>query len=932
MSMRSRKAPSMKAFAVEQTVDEYGLLMEPIVRIPKPDNVAKMDKSKHFLPSAESDYLKRALGGIPYATYVTDSDDAMKHLMANGYAHTDGTYWKPFFKFWREQEGHAFLVPEDSLVNDLEDVGITAIVEDISKITGISKGVNRQLAPAPGGALFGEPISYNAVDGIALYKLDLEGDEFTEEEKIITVMYMPFTGMTDEQKALGDGGGTLSEKLCRMAKLDVDPIRHTTVKLMPGMVFRLTAAGYQFGKGHFQFKPGLAVDMVVYGPKPHIQCKWFYLGNLGALHVGIPKTDRQAFINFGFHRPGLAKELADKFMDEVWAASKDELGLMRVFLRNADATPEWLLPETMHDGISSQRFPALFKRVVNYLAGDNSKVFQCVKDARIPMEGLTYGVAKYGYAIADPHVLGDEGEIVPENSVIPDGYIVFPDLPDGTEVVLYRQPSENSNAFVIRKVMSHPAFKSYKGRGVIVLGRGADKILQRLGGGDLDDMIVIVHDKTWVQAFKDLAKYPETKKITREDKAISVEDIGDEDVYGIVPAIDKTAELLDKLKQEPFMYDDECVLWQIEMDANNKTGLGSAVIFGMLDMLFSDPGHKASLLADLERQGEVAAYKWLENYKPWQAANLMTNLELVVDGQVKDPTLLKLVAEDLARIRKWHEECMVYPESLEHKIPAWKEFLGDYVISKSLMCRTLDAIGRVRDRLKAAFVRREYEIVAPADGVLRAYSPLTNDQRRNIQVFLGGKSVRNEDGTWSRVDTGEMSISDQWKKEWEQVRLTGEDFNKAYMPIVERIQERLAGFNDTTKEHIAVELYYRTYQKYQVTPMVDPRTGEAISYWDALLWSPAFAPHFIRALNKAGVTGVYVPAELMPEFRRDLLSSNVKVNVVDHIVYIADEEGAFTIRVGAMFGESYDGMFNMYGGLVEFKRPQPICLPHGLRR
>lgn len=908
---------SRKAFAVEQMRNDEGVIASPKIRLPQPSDVAKLD-SEHFLPLEESDYLMRVLGGTPYATYVTDGPEAMQSVIYDGYAHTDGSRWKSFFAFWREQRGHVFLVPEESEVVDLTGIGVHAEVTGVGVITKIGKGANRVFSPQL--VTWGNEVSYNKVDDIAVVRLDLDSVDLTDEDKEISVRYVPLEGMTDEQKALADGTALVSEKAVRLLGLNIDPKRNEPLEITVGMAWRFTLLSRAFAKGHIQFKPELDVDLVVYGPKPYLSSDQFFFGNMGALHVGDPSTDRQAFINFGFHRDGLAYELAVKYIRQVWDKSKDEMGMRQLFRAHADLAKTWLLPKALMYGISFLRYPALFRRVVSYLAGDTSKVFQTTKRQRIPMDS----VASYGYVLTDLSVFDSEGGIHPEWSLIPEGHMGFPDLKGGLEVAVYRQPSGHSNEHVIMTISSNPAFKPYAGRGICLVGRGADKMLGRLGGADLDDALVIVHDKVWVAAFKTLRKYPETKKLSEEVVEVSDDDAS---LYesGEVMFVQETTDVINQLNQNggsvPYGY--EHVRWQIEMSEGNRTGLGSAVIYGMFDMLLSDPDHKASMLADLESKGEMEAYQWLVNYEEWQAAKLMTNLETVIDGTVKDPTLLKALAPELSHIRTWHEECRVYPESMQNKIPAWKVKLGDYALAKSLMCRTLDRIKDVQRNLLDAFSKKEYEMVVPADVSLRGAYPLN----RKVKAFVGGEYRKDADNRWVRLDSEALSIKDVWAQEWERVRQLDLDVNESRKVVLEKVQDMVKGFNDLTMEAISVELYYLTYNRYLLGPRTDPFTGERRNFNDALLWSPVFADHFIMALRKARLTGLYLPVDLFPEFRRSLLSTNVVVEVRDHVVYMAGKDGAFTVQVGAMFDQSYNGKFTMYSGLVEFRKPQPICLP-----
>lgn len=888
-----------------------------------------------FAPRDESDYLREALGGVPYATYTTDTPDDMQFILENGYEYVaDHSQWRVFFSFWKGRTAHAFLVPDKSPVTGLEFAGVITLIRELGYVTRTAKGINRLFSPLPAGieATWGDEVYHNAEFRYSIIKLDILGADLTEEDKHLTVKYVPFDGMTDEQKALCDGAILVSEKAVRRLKLNHNRKTGEVYDVSLGMAWRVTVSTPQaFGKGHALYVPDLEVDIVIFGPKPYLRTERFYFGNMDALHVGNTYTDRQAFVNFDFHRKGLAYASALVFMKTVYDAFYDEMKMKRLFNRHSKMSDDfvanedhWILEDALRYGISYLRFPGLAKRVVNYLAGYGSQVFQCDMNARIP----TDGAEMYGYVLPDPMVFDKAtGLPHPERSLIPDGCLVFPDINAGTPVIVYRQPSEHASAFYALTITYDPYYKGFAGRGVCLLGRGADKVLKTLGGGDLDDQLKIVYGKAWVASFKTLKPYPVTEKVSDEIPAELLYTETEEPSLGD-GSINHTQRIAREIELSGgyVPYNEGHVLWQLQVAKDTKVNLGTAVNVGMLDMILSHEGHKANMLADLERRGLMANYKWLEKYVPFQFALLMTNLERVIDGTVKDPTLLRPLFRELAKIRPWHEACMVYPTCMYDKVPKYKLDKKDFVFANSLMCDTLDSIRVLRERLLKEFKLVQWKMVGSADLSLQGAYP----SGKFTKLVRGNWRMINQ--VWTNLNPGFVDLTHLWKDEWSKTNYQKPDPDgvraqraKNFIRICDLVAKRMRGATDPEMRAVAAELYYDTY-KGAIPPRTGPN-GEIQDYPDGLLWSPVFAKHFIDALRVAKLTGYYVSLEVLPEFRAKLLNRDGMVQVKNHLVYVRDKQGAYTVLVGAVYEGSKDGVFPMYHGLIEFEKPQPICLP-----
>ena len=840
-------------------------------RVLVPTTATKYNPEHHFMMSEESDYLGAALKGVPYATFKTDDVDEMENLLQNGFVDADGREWRDFFSYWKDQEGHAFLAPADANLESLEQIGIFTEMKTPADFMKVGKYVNRLFAALQkdwaGDSLtvWGKEVSWNEVEQTAIVKVDREGTDFKEEDLELCVRYVDLKTMTDEQKALVDGAIIVSEKACRALGLTNEP--------RLGMAWRGTFGTERgLGKGHILYKNDMSVDVVIYGPKTIVKTDRFFFGSMGELHVGDPHTDRQAFVNFHFHRAGLGVDLAKMFMREVIEASKDESKLRRLFLRHtkdmahADMDQEaWILRRALAYGVSFLRFPGLFRRVVRYLM---TKVMACHDRARIPMSSETYSVAQYGYVLPDPNVIDTYGDVNPENG-IPEGHIVFPDMKPGTHVVCYRQPSENTNAWVKLTVTYKPEYKRFAGRGICLIGRGADKVLGRLGGGDMDDQFVIVNDPIWVEAFHTMRPYPETEKVSEEFPA---EDAAEMSAKQSELAAFEDELLEDIRDRNTGRYTRKHVAWQIDMAKNARAGIGPVVNYGMMDMLMSDPDHQASMLKDLRRV--LKQSEWLEEREPFQAAFFMTNLEKIIDGNVKDSTILAQLGDVAGSIKEFHKGARVYPESMASRIPMSKLEKGDYILARSLTCHALELIRALRDKLSDIFTEREWALVTPADKELRFDFPYEKEVAKRVR----GEWTRTDDG-WERLDPESLSIMDIWAQEWRDEMSQPGDHDGAYERICGLISKELVGEDDDMMERIAVEIFYQTYKRYENNPKIDETSGRMRGFNDGLLWSPVFGDHFINALRRARLSGFYKVAELRPEYRRRLMDVSVVVEI-----------------------------------------------------
>ena len=918
---------SHKQFAFESTGGK-GRYRIPL----PPDKEGEYTAEKFLLSHEESDYIMRKGKGFPYATYTTDDQEMNQEMLMNGFIDGEHLPWKEVFSYWKDNQGHSWLFPEDAPINDHRDLGIQVEMEKPGESLKVGKYMNRILQAFPKDpftkeslCVWGKEVSFNPFDNSALVVIEEDpyaADKLDEEQRSLTIRYVDLKTLNEEQRALVDGSLVFSDKAVRLLKLIPKDAIDQEPKL--GMAWRVTVATERgLGKGHAVYKNDMDYDIVIYGPKTIIKTDCFFFGSNGPLHAGVPHTDRQAVVNFHMHRKGMLVELAKKYMREVLQSSADEKALRALFLYHTRELDQqeldeegWALRRALTYGISFLRFPGLYRRVVNYLM---KKVMAIELKSRVPMDSRTYSVAKYAYVLPDINAIDSQGDIHPENA-IKENTLIFPDLKPGTKVVAYRQPSENTNAWVPLTITGSPAYKAFRGRGVCLLGRGAHNVLGRLGGGDMDDSFVIVHDPFWVEQFHTMRPYPETEKLSAET--------AEEDLYSDEETRSELAQFTESLLEDirdrnMKFYTKKHVAWQMKMAKNARSGIGPVVNFGIIDMLMSDPDHKASMIADLKSKSPEAM-EWLLDRDAYQAALYMTNLEVIIDGNVKDTTLLKQLGDVSGTIKAFHKDCPVYPTSQLGHIPESKRNKADFVLARSLTCRALEQIRMLVDTLEQVFIEREWNLVAPAEKDLRTVFP----REAEIAKLVGGEWRRGPEGyTRTSEDT---FLKEIWATEWIN-RQPNETMEVAYPRVMDRLRAEVADRTPEEMQRIAVEIYYQTYRTWGTVPKVDDQ-GKLRHYPDGLLWSPVFANHFIDALREARLSGYYRAVTIRPELRRVLRELSVMVEIRNLNVYIEDENGEFKKWIGLSSarypsGKPINGKFPMDSGIVCFREGAAIVQP-----
>ncbi len=296
-------------------------------------------------------------------------------------------------------------------------------------------------------------------------------------------------------------------------------------------------------KGHCMVYPDLAYDAVLYDPKSEIRLVngHFVIGFLGNLKPTRVFTDLQSILNFRYeHRlmdwaVAYLDEIAEKvqttegiaeclgMMDEIGKNSFDELTAEDSPVQASELN--WIMSFLIRGGYDVAHTPALRRRVIQMLL----KVIDVSgQRVRIPIPGAE---AVRRYVNVDPRLFDREGNILAEKDgnewkligaakEIPCG-VWMPKLDaHQEELSFYRQPNGCEEEIETMNVYGHgDEFLQQFGDSPFLFISPFDiqETMSKLGGGDLDDPVVVFN--TMTDHFDSLGFLPEAqKKYKTEEK------------------------------------------------------------------------------------------------------------------------------------------------------------------------------------------------------------------------------------------------------------------------------------------------------------------------------------------------------------------------------------------------------------------------------
>jgi hypothetical protein len=872
----------------------------------------KYNPATQFLDYEVSNELNDAFGDRDWIDVTTYDADELELIVNYGFE-WNGRFWKSFFSFWRDNKGKAILVPDDSPFTNISQIGCFTHMENLDGAMKAGKYINRHFAPLQMGEKYHKMKLVEA--GVTDELGNFEGVYETPLGDWIVVKFNNLKGMTPEQVASCDGHLDCSPRFVEvMAKLGCT-IKHGQSWTIPNDV--------GMGKGHSRIIPGLEPDLVIHGPKYVYTIDGLKFGIRTDLHNGQPHLDIFAWFNFQIDRDYMGPKLVRDYLKYVFEAAHNEIAFKKAFLGNINVGPSvyankeeliaaaydqseaWALRRYLQRGASTFAMPWMYRKIVQHLM---TKVVQA-RAGRVPMEYAPgKGVAISRYVAGDIYAVMPDGSINMDNSVIPEGYCVCMDLPEGIEVAIYRQPNEHQNAHVILTNMHHPAYEFAKGGVYIYMGHGQHLVAPRLGGMDNDDALIIVYDPEWVRGFKELAlnPYPEYGPlVTDQDRMVMEQEAffaGEDEDEGRGGFYDELMGLSPMEGSDVAQYSERHTIHQIERARTSGAGIGPVANAVLLDVGVSIPRYKSFIAHWLRDNGMLDQLDQLANKADFQMRKFATHLELIIDGNVKDRALLEGLGDVNKQIQDFHTNARFYPTCLAGKIPPKKESKGDYILVDTPVCRVLEWIAEDIDALMDAFKTNEWLLVRPADREVLMSYPSTKEIRQIVHGEPRRPGVELEE-----LEPGIMTI---WKREWATAFGRGvikEDYERISKIVVEFAKP----FEPEMKE-IAVEIY-RSYYKSKKAQASKDAQGKRRGYSDGILGINFFANHFLDALEDIGFTGETYAVDF-DRYRSFMsrIAMNVKVN--NGIVYRAKD-----MRIVGNCKRCPNGEFKMISGLIEVK-------------
>ena len=847
--------------------------------------------------------------GVNYVEVAVDAGESDEELEANT-AWFDrigrdglkmgGVIHRVLFGDW-DDDGVAIMVPADA-VHSLADMGLRLTINNAADKPKVRKYFRRIRAHhewAVSGKIIAGPCHFKngQVLEITLDKADIYFQMLHVDLNSAALGSDP-----EERKhniALADGVHLIDVGLCQKIgkAYGVDKLINARV----GDAFKGTALSYLgLGKGFFHVVDNPKFGIVVYGAKKQVSFDHFFLGSLGDVKGGDAFTDLQSMINFGYHNNDLAYNQAVLFITEVAAAIHDEAKLRHLVLTNMAPMAEllqsehdresWVLYEALKLGVpvsaSPGMNPGLFRRVCRLLL---EKVLDASK-GRIPFLGIG---ARFNL-MPDLNCFDQDGGVDYRRSSIPEDAVVCMDLNMGP-MAMYRQPSGNPLELVVTTNLHDRRFRRFRGHNRVILGAAALQYMQMMGGGDMDDAINATDDLAWIETMANARVYPQVELPAQREQ---VEEQVEDNKYRRGPAYPRQWTMKDFFEA-------------VAAAKERSLSIGPVVNALMLDTLLSGE-HKENMLSDIadrivdaksdaEKQELRDAYDWLRARPDYQLAEVGLILESFVD-YIKmgkgDPLVLEPLVKKITEVR---DGSRVIPSSF--LIPNSKDRVRvtpkrlqekDFITAPSLVCATLARIQKEVELLQEALTEEQWLNVDSIPESLNQAFPRDRDARDEaIQLRAEWRDA------FSTPSTTKLVI--RYKSAIEQV----------VNPSFKQWED------DDVMMQLAVEHARLTYRgrKSQAERSTD---GKFRNYPDGLLWTNTVGLYYIKAMELAGLTGLYVPVQF-DRWSRNFSRGHFEVSVVAGVV-IKKDDGTW---LGTTMGQDVieDGNYSMTDGMLTVAEP-----------
>ena len=881
----------------------------------------KYNGDKYFMDHERSPFFERALDGIDYIELTARAfgQDEMAFVgnwmirFARQGMRLAGRQWKFLWGSWSDK-GSMIMIPSDSKINTLEDIGIQ--VNDSSKAP---KYMKRAKAPHQ-YAVFGEIINLD-------YTYVSQGSvivEFRLDDGYVGTLRHVFLDSLDaRQKAIADGQG----------RIKTDFLRHVGVKARNLSLYACkgtTLDPIGLGKGYYHAQDDLEYDIVVYGPKTQLTYDKFFFGILGSLKPGRwVYTDLQSMTNFDEwqYALGSAQQLFTEIVDNI----RDEEKLSAMFmprvmqartarLDSSNQFSGWYFINAKMVGMSFHAEPSLIRKAAQHW---KDEVVNCGK-GRIPADHLMLRAD----IVPDPHMFNRFGDVQPENTIIPNGHMVCWDVPEGPTVE-YRQPNGHPLEHSASENIHLSPLKKYRGYQRCFYGADMLEMNAPKNGADNDDTQVIVFNPEMVKMIRNL-NYPLTHKIEIGDVAIRT--------GRYLEQIKGTAE---DLLHFSAVHVEEFVS-AVEAARGKSLQLGQVVNQIMLDTLLSGR-HKANMMKFLAHKFQTAETdnlkhailnyrEWLANRKDYQLAHVATNLEAVIDfcvqgkGDSQQFSVLQKAVDDV------RENTKVYPFTFgkpgtgflgQGRIPPRKKEGKDFIFAPSLLCDALTAVDEEIDQFDQDMKAAEWEFISEVPEDVEFEFP----HSRDIYQTAMGIKVAFDTMTSSAMSNKESAhalaayreaLRGKFHKCNEYCERACKHVGELITPGLQQMMDNLE--DDETRMLVAVELK-RICQR-QRSMLIDQETGRVRGVPDSVFGNDVVFNIYLQALETCGLTGKYVQVDF------DVVSERLRDK---SFMCVVEQGNVFRKDDNFWIGtvDADNGEYLLKHGLLEVRKPsKEIADPH----
>ncbi len=802
--------------------------------------------------------------------------------------------------YWADEDVEALLVPMDSNIHRLGDLGIT-----LSGDPKAPKRLKRAMAPHKVMFQFTVVKTEQTPDGM-LHTLRHEvlGREFT-------VLSFDMTTLPPSLVRFVDGMNVVN-LYSRLFGREWDHHKFTAI-LPEGL-----------GKGFGHAVPQVEPDVVLFGAKPELRIEGTiaYFGVLDLLHLGRDATlDLQTGANMGFFDPALAPAEGEHWMNEIQrirfgvdeAEVRDlDAVLARLDDQKAEKTP-FFEPDDQDPSaraaklmLETQSMPVLWRRSIQRSLENTTDLAR----GRILMTRVMTRLHLC------PNLLAFRPSGRPDASLDDLTHANFPHVPADSHIVcawdldegplfLVRNPNTTCREAILVWNVHLGGLKRYRGRGLVLFSVAACELLPRLNGADFDDSVLATTDSRYIAKWLTL-DYPVTEKLAAPTGA-----------SGAYPAAWNRTQ-----------GDRDITRW-----ASSMATVGSFINDVMLDTLLSGTNRLHAIQSikdsaywaprnfsggDPHLFANQVVLPYLEAKPDFVDALEANNSEYVIDWysmRKGDDEVARVLIDGATRVHRFKDAAgkrhpipcypMTWDMDGKCRIPPDRKAKGDYLLVETEVCRSLNALVELRERILEAARRKEWEIARPLPAEVDRLFPSSPLTRR------AAGSLRK---TWRRlIEQVKEQNGGRLPKGWFSAVTDGEDLQEEIAPADPAYDHRVAEdaraagqavepqYRLVRREGLRTHYFYRKDGHGQVTSVpLNDRIGIAVE-WLRRVYSvdtedpvfneagttrsfgdgvPNYVLHdYMTALEWCGLTGLVVYVKLDPRARRRLATHGRSVPV-----------------------------------------------------